>query len=43
MRSVNRVAKIVCTSSEEENVFKRLGKVIQESEKKDIVLKIFAM
>ena len=41
MRSVNSVAKIVCTSSEEENVFKSLGKVIQESEKKDIVLKIF--
>ena len=41
MRSVNRVAKIVCTSSEEESVFKHLGKVIQESEEKDVVLKIF--
>ena len=41
MRSVNRVAKIVCTSSEEESVFKHLGKVIQESEEKNVVLKIF--
>ena len=41
MRSVNRVAKIVCTSSEEESVFKYLGKIIQESQEKDVVLKIF--
>ena len=41
MRSVNRVAKIVCTSSEEESVLKYLGKIIQESQEKDAVLKIF--
>ena len=41
MRSVNRVANIVCTSSDEESVFKYLDKIIQESQEKDAVLKIF--
>ena len=41
VRSANRVAKIVCTSSDEESVFKYLGKIIQESQEKDAVLKIF--
>lgn len=41
MRSANRVTKIVCTSREEKSIFKYLGKAIQESEEKDVVVKIF--
>ena len=41
MRSVNRVAKIVCRSSDEESVFKHLGKIVQELQEKDTVITIF--
>lgn len=41
MRSVNRVAKMVCTSSDEESVFKQLGKIVQELQEKDKVIKVF--
>ena len=41
MRSVNRVAKIVCTSDDEESVFKYLGKAVQELTDKETVIKVF--
>lgn len=41
MKSVNRVAKIVCTSDDEESVFKYLGKIVQEVAERDMVIKIF--
>ena len=41
MRSVNRVAKMVCASRDEESVFKYIGKIIQETQDKDTVIEMF--
>ena len=41
MRSVNRVSKMVCTSSDEESLFKDIGKVVQELPGKDSVIALF--
>ena len=41
MRSVNRIAKMVCASRDEEAVFKYIGKIIQETQDKETVIKMF--
>ena len=41
MRSVNRIAKMVCASREKEAVFKYIGKIIQETQDKETVIQMF--
>ena len=41
MRSVNRVAKMVCSTKDEEVIFKSLGKTVESVQGKEQVLEIF--